>query len=633
LHKKNIYTIEDRVNFKRYSETLSSSLVKTFSREIFDLEVNAKDQQLIIAGVSSEVYDLKQSQFTPLNRIMNSRNSRCNCDGINIESDGRTFAWGRSSLHTYDNYNQIPANEYPINMNRAVRFTDVLVIDSTNTIISSTNGLYEYNKSEFSKIFIDSINPDLRINKLIKDGNALILATTGMGLVWWQNNKILFQLDKSDGLPSNIIESIHKYTKDRLLVSTKNGLSIVDATNKPNIITNIDSRRGLPSEEITSLATKGDSIFIGTAQGLVLLKSFEDSAKTAIPIVEQIVINNEISLLPKDTTFNYNDNNITIDYKLLDYKQLGDINYAYRLNNNNWSNTKNTSVSYASLKPDKYNFEIKAQNIIGAWGPSVNYNFSINPPWWRTSWFNFLALVIGGLSIYLIYRARIKAINDKVIKEEELRRLEMSALKAQMNPHFIFNCLNSIQRYIMANDPKTAMSYMSHFAKLIRQTLEASSRQSIPLRQEIDMISNYLKLEQLRQKNKFQYTIESDDTIDLLQTKMPPLLIQPFIENAVIHGMKAFSDRGGMISISYMKPTDHVLLIKVNDNGQWIEPSQDSSEHNSMGMAITAKRLELLNLQSRDNIHVTKRKENGGTTVEIQVRLDQSTQVINHIWE
>jgi LytS/YehU family sensor histidine kinase len=174
----------------------------------------------------------------------------------------------------------------------------------------------------------------------------------------------------------------------------------------------------------------------------------------------------------------------------------------------------------------------------------------------------------------------------------QMTKLEKAALKKQMNPHFIFNSLNSIQAYIMENEKILAMEYLSKFAMLIRMTLNAANEEKVSVQDEIRMLDHYLSLEKLRFQERFDYTIRIIDKIDSYSTFIPPMLIQPVAENAVIHGMKGKTGNGKIL-IEFRQTTNH-LIVEVRDNGPGFEENiQNDIHRKAYGMEITRKRLLL----------------------------------------
>ena len=214
--------------------------------------------------------------------------------------------------------------------------------------------------------------------------------------------------------------------------------------------------------------------------------------------------------------------------------------------------------------------------------------------------------------------------------QKQVTELEKKALQAQMNPHFIFNCLTSIQKLIMENDAVNAVRYLTRFSKLVRGTLNASVAGEVSLQEEIDMLTNYLDLEKLRFKEAFDYDIQADPSLDLFDTAFPPMLLQPYVENALRHGM-ANKQNGGKISIRFRpggqgpKGASGGILATVTDNGPGIgQANQKKPGHRSVGMSLTQRRLELLGgTEGGGMVKVSEITgpdgQVGGTKVEVRI--------------
>ncbi|MCB9273853.1 MAG: histidine kinase [Lewinellaceae bacterium] len=220
---------------------------------------------------------------------------------------------------------------------------------------------------------------------------------------------------------------------------------------------------------------------------------------------------------------------------------------------------------------------------------------------------------------------------ERIQMEQEMALLREATLRAQINPHFIFNCLNAIQSFILDNDRGRAVSYLSRFAQLIRLTLNCSLEQKVSLEDELQMLHSYLELEKMRFKNNFDYQIEVADGLNTFDVSIPPLLIQPYVENAIVHGL-AHNAKRGLVRISYEKQDGH-LLATVTDNGIGLEASKrrtavQAALHRSVGMTITRKRLELLSAGKQYDV-VSAEELSGadgevqGTRVQILIRLDR----------
>jgi len=190
--------------------------------------------------------------------------------------------------------------------------------------------------------------------------------------------------------------------------------------------------------------------------------------------------------------------------------------------------------------------------------------------------------------------------NEKVQNalKQRTAELEMQALRAQMNPHFIFNCLNAINHFILVNDANTASDYLTKFSRLIRIVLDNSFRKGIFLSEELESLRLYIELEQIRFDNHFSYEISLTDDFDVDDIVIPPMLLQPFIENAIWHGLM-YKDGSGILTVE-LKRENEILFCSITDNGIGRKRSTElksslSANKKSLGMNITANRLQLLN--------------------------------------
>ena len=249
-------------------------------------------------------------------------------------------------------------------------------------------------------------------------------------------------------------------------------------------------------------------------------------------------------------------------------------------------------------------------------------------------------LIALGLLLFLIRAKRLQRrlfMNEKELQKKEMEKrmseLEQTALRAQMNPHFIFNSLNSVQRFVINNDVEGVNQYLSTFANLIRQTLENSGKQLIPLSHEVKYLETYLKLEQMRSNDKFNYRININSDVDPEETYIPNMIIQPYLENSVIHGMAGKKQNEGIINLTISK--NHKLTCVVEDNGTGISTSKANKKqidtgHESMGTAITEKRIEMFNIMNNEKIELEVLDKSGldqqenGTKVMIKFPLTSS---------
>lgn len=509
--------------------------------------------------------------------------------------------------------------------------------DFSNKVwVGQPKGLYEWKdgKLESQAQITEAFKYRIEDMGLLPD-STLIVATKGKGLVFWKRDS-LNELNISNGLVSDMLECVYVDAKSQIWVGTLNGLNSIRGSFGNWKIEQFTAHHGLPSNEINDIVSDGERIWLGTNAGLVYLAQNEKSVNAVQPIITEVLVNNTKVEPNSDLIFKYFQKNVTINFNALNYRMNGRIPYRYRFNFENWDLTYNIELSFPSLQPGNYNFELQAQNENGFWSPSQSIAFIIKPPWWNTIWSKLLVVCLGIMMSLYFYKSKIRSLNKEHQINLKLKELEQAALQAQMNPHFIFNCLNSIQHFIMQNDKEKAIHYLGLFAHLIRSILNASVEGKIFLEDEIKLLKNYLLLESLRFNGKFDFELHVNPTMDLYGVKIPPLLIQPYVENAVKHGVSNI-DTGGRIDI-YFSLIDNFLEVKVCDNGKILikkyESNENITDHKSYGMSITQNRLELVN--SKNNESVVKIQQildelgaKTGTMVTIRIKCFNNTEVLN----
>jgi hypothetical protein len=335
------------------------------------------------------------------------------------------------------------------------------------------------------------------------------------------------------------------------------------------------------------------------------------------------------TILSKDCSLPNSLNSLSFSYVAITYQSLAKIQYQYRLLglDDKWITTKSTEIVFPFLPANNYELQVRTINDLGL--PSsivITKSFTIMKPYWQTFWFNFILLVLLLGMAYTFYRRRIKRIELDNLTQQEINQYRQQALSKQMNPHFLFNSLNSIQYYIVKNDKVSSSRYLSKFATLMRMILNNSQHQAISLNDELSALKLYLELEAMRFKEHFEYSIEIDPVIDQVSTFIPPFIIQPFIENSIWHGLMNREGKGLLkIKLTYKEQS---ISCIVEDNGIGRKKSNEIQENShlerpSRGIAITETRLRLFDVNkttTKPIIYTDLYNENGealGTYVEI----------------
>ena len=587
--------------------------------ELTSIAHDSFNQRLIIGSDNSFYLDSLHNRFNiPWQQFGNQSNNNPHYASINkigcfnknefliVNSKNFSVYSNLDSIQTYSSKEGMPV----------VRIHSAAKVSKDSYLMGTLSGLQLLTNGNLTQL---DTCPDLlqiRIDAISSYNETFIFGTQGNGLVFWDLKNKARSISESDGLLSDVVEDLFLDDKGKIYVITKSGLSVVSTYNQKVHIDNYTTLHGLPSDEVNGVAQYENKIYIATSGGIGLISGEKNQASAQQIMVEGVEVNDKCNVdLEK---LNYDENNIKIKFKTMDYTMASKIPYRYKINEGAWNNTTSTYAIFSSLSSDRYKFEVQSQNIDGIWSDSQIVRFKIGLPWWRTFWFFSLISIFFVSGVIAIYRSRIRAINISNQAKQEINDLERSALQAQMNPHFVFNCLNSIQSFIMSNQKDLAMDYLSRFAILIRQNLHASTEAMLTLDVEISMLTNYLELEKMRFHDNFRYSITLDTIGAPQKLLIPPMVIQPYVENAILHGMK--SKKGnGVIAIKFVQDKDD-LHVKIIDNGGGIKASKNTKKK-SLGMSITEKRLSHLTKQTGNTYKVNTTSSNEGTTIDITIRL------------
>jgi len=452
----------------------------------------------------------------------------------------------------------------------------------------------------------------------------------------------------SRGLKSENYFSIVNGGQDFMFLQGQNGVIVYN--HKLQQAFPFDNSNGLAYPVAISLLYTNDHLFISHLDKVQYYN-------TALFSENEFILEPRINIILSDTIvvyerasddsirlirLKYDQNNLRISFSAPEFIFPERIEYAYQLSGfeDRWQYASyfKREVSYTSLAPGKYIFRIKAQKLGGNWDiVPVEYIILISPAWWQTKLFNILLLAFLTGLIILIFRLRVQAIRKKATKDlihgKELLELEAKALRAQMNPHFIFNSLNSIKSLIQQNENEKSVTYLTTFSKLIRTLLNNADKKEISLYDEIETCKLYLQLEAMRFDTKFSYAVDVDNDIDLKSIQVPALIIQPFIENAIWHGIMPRNSTGH-VSLNVIRKNGSIQ-VAIDDDGIGREASAQNRSasnltHQSKGVNLTQSRLELNNLlqQRQAKLEVIDKKdEHGtatGTTVIINIKEELS---------
>ena len=465
----------------------------------------------------------------------------------------------------------------------------------------------------------------------------LLVGTRVNGIIVKSPDSI-FNINKNTGLSSNMIRTIFVDNDSVIWVGTNKGLSKISITNKDKFtykIKNYTIWEGLPSNEINEIRRSGKFLWVATNKGLASFNP-DKLLKSVLPPKVHFVgisVNDKDTLLTDTFQLKYNQNNITFRFKGISYKGPGDITYSIMLkgSDRNFIKTKNTSARYTGLQPGNYTFCVYACNTIGNWNKKpITINFTIKKHSTQELWFILLTIVIGTIVLLGIFLFILRYQKKKEETKRELLLSEQKSILSQMNPHFIFNSLNSIQYFILKKDEAAADLYLAKFSSLMRRVLENSKCNTITLREQLETLKIYLDLEKLRFEDKFDYQFNIDPSIDEDDICIPPMLIQPYLENAIWHGLMLKKTKG-LLKLNIEKNNNASILFTIEDNGIGREKAGEISKsrkhHKSTGMKNIEKRIALMNKIYKSDMKVkiidlyNDKHEPIGTKVELYIPL------------
>nr|WP_255695637.1 histidine kinase [Pedobacter sp. MC2016-14] len=493
---------------------------------------------------------------------------------------------------------------------------------------SNIHGLHQFQKGNLISYYKKNTLFTKRINdiKELNDG-TLILATDGYGIIFIKENRIIAQLTQKNGLANNICKKIF-VKNDVIWVITNNGINRIRNNGDQKTIEAFEYTNVLLKTDVNDLYIDSDTAWFATNQGLVYFYNKKANQLNELPKVwiSSIVANDQIfELNDPNILLQPSFNTIAFRYNAIDF-QNQEMTFRYRLKANaSWTITKNRRIEFSSLAPGQYKFELSAKSANSKWSTPQSVSFELQGYFWQRLW--FLALLFLIIGIILIRVATIVTKNkknkeqEKLLLKNKILMLEQRALQAMMNPHFIFNVMNSIQHYINTKDTSSANKVLTGFARLVRKNLEICTKSFITLEEEIEYLTLYLSLEKKRFGDKLEYSFKIDEAIDVEETLIPSMLLQPFVENAIWHGIMP-KENGGTVTVEITIENKNYLLIQIMDNGIGISNSLSAKKntHKSKGMSLTQERINLLNQIELNPIEISiNQSGESGTIVSIHI--------------
>jgi len=524
------------------------------------------------------------------------------------------------------------------------KFTDSIIkritaigADNGNQIyIGSIDGLYRKEKN--SLYYFGNTNKALtyRIVSILNTKDGLLwIGRSSDSILVLKDDKPVTGIPLGTMIPGKVCKVLYSQKPGEVWIGTDKGLNRLRYTFTDNKFTYTNlyfsTADGLIGDQVNDIVIKNDTVFAATSGGISYLP-----VNLVLPLADistfitRVSINNTDTAVLASYSLPFSMNNILIEFSAVDLTGFNPT-FEYSINNKEWIRAQNNTLSLQNQPPDNYTIRIRSIKRDGTPSSQVaSVQFVIKTPFWKSSWFwGILAMTGFALTLFLLQkrnRQRQQKAIEKITTEKKLTELEMQALKAQINPHFVFNCLNSIKSFVYEKDYIQADRYLDKFSELMRSTIDNSDAAVISLEEEIKYLDNYLQLEKLRFNEKFDYRIIANSIPDRKNLFVPAMLLQPYVENAIRHGIRFLENKKGLITITAITDNDF-LICTIDDNGIGREKaallkSRYHIEYQSRGMSISKRRAELYHIEQEI---IDKKDELGnslGTAIVLKIPVE-----------
>ena len=571
------------------------------------------------------INDIKRSSTLPIRGV----------SGLFVSNDSTVWFTRGSFLEQIDNKGNLLTSvrtdtiSWEVDMPESA-YIRMAGIDNGIPCISKNAILFAYKNGRFEMVYREANGKRLLYPNCIENHGPLTLIGTKVSGLWVLHSDTFYHLGIHNGLVSDHIRSVVIENDSTWWLATNKGVQKVtfhlddkDFRYKAQVV---DKTSGLPSSSISSLSLHHDTLWCCTRSGVssISLDIFNAHAK-APPIskVSWLKVNDRDTFFTHPLELNHHQNQLTFGFKAVTFKPTSRKKYKYRLigENSEWRTTTDTMISYSSLPAGDFIFEVRTwREGNTSISPPSKVSFSISKPIWRRTWFIatiiLLAQLIAGLGVWLMNRSKRRRLS----LEKNVLTAELKALRAQLNPHFMFNALGAIQGSVMEGSTDNTLQNIGKLAHLMRKMLYATRNKRTTLKETLEVLKLYLDLELVRQPDKFTYDIEYDQSCeDEMETiNIPPSIIQPFVENAVLHGASK-ADNKGLIKVKFEQFKGYIKCeISDNGPGYYKSQKQKKGQHRSLGMSIVKEQIDLLNMDLESKITL-KIEERMGTIVTVMM--------------
>lgn len=627
---------------------------------IFELKPDPKDSTVLWMaswGCGILKYDFKHQKL--LKGYLNTSENvgHRNVRSVYFDRQKRLWAGTEDGLFWYDavkdRFLEFPIQTFQRGTKKVIYD---IVADSSNTLwVGSSSGLLRINAAtrQHQQFSSEQGLSDFVVNRLLLDDrqNLWVATRTGLNYFDTKTRKFSYFIQQNpENSDLNVVLGMAFDQKKRLWIAARGGLSVLDIPKKQ--FSTFSEKDGFNANQCNDLfidthqnvwiSTQGNLFvyeastknfrqftvkdglfgsfmydrispvngplfvnFIGALSYFDPSKLIRYAAPSPLTFMGFKVLGREVPFDRKQVavtpvSINYDQNIITFEYTAPNFLNPQKIRFSHKLEgfDSDWSPTHDKhATTYTNLDGGDYTFWVRTLNDTGKWNPPISFKISIKPPFWKTWWFRALVLTALLGILYWFYHSKLVRERKEADFRQQRAEAENKALRAQMNPHFVFNCMNTIEYYILSNQSDKASGFLQNFSLLVRNVLENSQHDLIPLQQELDTLTLYIDLEKERAEDTFTYEIAVDESVPV-QCRIPPLILQPFVENAILHGIRHKTNGKGHLAVHLWR-AEKSLWVSIEDNGVGRKAATEINQkkrqrQQSLGMKVTAERISTL---------------------------------------
>lgn len=506
------------------------------------------------------------------------------------------------------------------------------VFNGKEILALASDGLWLIQKKKVQRLSIGKTDTD--VIHLSTSNQGVVITTSNDGIYLYSNHKLIHLTKINRELKSQRLFKT-KFINNNCYVLTYSGMLIFDDNHR--FLQQLMVTDGYPNVDINDFEVLNNTIYASSTNGFQIIPIPKEKQKRHTPVVilNDFYVNGVQFPFKKGMILKPDENSLLLDFSVLNYRALGMNHLYYSINGKKWHSVDDNKLRLNELAPGKYEVQIySSTNNTSQKSVVSTYAFEIQAPFYQQWWFTGLVLLALVFIGFILFKVRINQVQqknqmleEKLNLEKQLHESSLSAIKSQMNPHFLFNALNTIQSFIYTNEKEAASAYLVDFSELTRKILEMSNQPYVLLSEELEALRLYLKLEKMRFEEDFDFSINTEK-LPHETFKIPSMLIQPYVENAIKHGL--LHKKGEKRIQLLFKLKDTGLQVSIIDNGIGLNASKKinasrNPNHQSFATVANHKRFELLNQLTEGQIGVSieelldNEKKVIGTAVQLSI--------------